>query len=133
MPSLISNQWWLRCDGCIWTAWHIRWAWETGLYALYFNLPETPDRGLVKNTKEAGEHFGKFATSGVESNALIEDAPPAGWGERLPAWHDLDLYDFHFRRVASSHAIAQHRPWVFSAMRASNLTCLWMGKPFLSI
>ena len=127
VPSMLNNHWWLRCDACDWTAWHMRWAWETGSYALYFNFPEAPERGLVKNTKEPGEHFGKYSACCADSNPFLEGQPPQNWtSDGLPAIALLDLYDFHFRRVAASHEMVRYRPWVFSRL-PRNMTCMWLS------
>ena len=124
VPTLISNQWWTRSHNSVWTAWHMRWAYEHGLYGINFNFPQLPrgwHLGLCVNSRTSGENF--KTTTDSDSNEMVLQPPPPD--RELPELADLDVYDFHFRRFRPRRTALQFRKHIFTHFPAEDM-CYWV-------
>jgi hypothetical protein len=104
VPGLISNQWYLSRRATVWTVWLHRFAFDHGLYNLYFNYwwfnRGRVHASLVINHKETGLHFQKENEADEEvfftATPVFHFRPT----QRLP------VFDFYMEPVAERRVLA---------------------------
>ncbi|KAI9033218.1 nucleotide-diphospho-sugar transferase-domain-containing protein, partial [Hyaloraphidium curvatum] len=121
VPTLLSNKWTLERPGQLWTPYFIRFAYEMGLYGLYTNHPK--GLALITNFREKGVNFN--ATNPVDIDSLVtEEADLRVLVKNTPPMNDVPLFDFHFRLVDVSLALARRSIYMENGIDG----CHWIGR-----
>jgi len=114
VPSFVSNKWWRRTPNSVWSVWHLAWAFQKGMYSLYFHFPHS-QKGLVSNERLIGENFKE--DHGQLNNNLIDISPTEyndNGSYKFENIRDLPFYDFHFRRQYGNPDVLAERVNIFS-------------------
>jgi hypothetical protein len=102
VPGLLSNKWAAEV-GKVWSPYFVRFAYERGLYALYYNHPY--GAALITNHREPGLHF-NGTVKAEEVVPLVATAADAQvLLDALPRLADAPLYDYHMRPVSNTSVL----------------------------
>jgi hypothetical protein len=99
VPNLLSNEWFMKRPGQVWSQYYVRFAFEKGYYMLYSNFKNRT--ALITNHREAGINF--HETKGA-SNDLIQEMSLSNL--QFPASSDIPIYDFNFNEVPSGEVLS---------------------------
>jgi len=125
-PTLITNRWWCQKGRkSLWSIWHVRFAFETGYYNLYFNFPNDPGKALVTNWKSHGVNFRDKPSR--RTHELIEYPPPMDPNNTYFEPRDaLRVRDLHFNEIIVDPSVLGFRKHLHTGL-SSNMACHWIG------
>eukprot|EP00276_Gloeochaete_wittrockiana_P001849 CAMPEP_0184670632 /NCGR_PEP_ID=MMETSP0308-20130426/82982_1 /TAXON_ID=38269 /ORGANISM="Gloeochaete witrockiana, Strain SAG 46.84" /LENGTH=515 /DNA_ID=CAMNT_0027117437 /DNA_START=1 /DNA_END=1544 /DNA_ORIENTATION=+ len=108
VPTLVTNNWYCKKGPqSLWSIWHVRFAFERGLYNIYSVFPTNSSLSLVTNYKSAGVNFHGAAKQ--PSHPLVTFPPPQNIASYFPARADMVVHDFHFNKVQAQPQVLEYR------------------------